>query len=130
LLASVLAASVDVRSSPRGEVRLEVQRIVQGKPVARRGRKARDLGAAYEAQTARLPRPRASRWNEVVTGEDVPGASHMGRNAGRIHGPYPRCWIQVVEAMSALKLNAYRLLLAVCALASSALVLEAGQRWK
>jgi hypothetical protein len=32
--------------------------------------------------------------------------------------------------MSALKLNAYRLLLAVCALASSALVLEAGQRWR
>ncbi len=32
--------------------------------------------------------------------------------------------------MGSFKLTAYRVLLAVCALASSALVLEAGQRWK
>jgi len=32
--------------------------------------------------------------------------------------------------MSMLKLHAYRVLFAVCALASSALVLEAGHRWK
>jgi hypothetical protein len=32
--------------------------------------------------------------------------------------------------MGTIKLHAYRIFFAVCALASSALVLEAGQRWK
>src|SRR5262245_29114738 len=109
------------RSSHRSE-------IVQGKPVARRGRKARDLSS----EAARPPRRSAvhPKW-ERENCEGDPGALHLGRHGARRHGPDARRWRSVVLAMKdIIKAGYFRLLLTVMALASSALVLEARQRWK
>ena len=63
--------------------------------------------------------------------EGDPGALHLGSHGARRHGPDRRRWRSVVLAMKdIIKAGYFRLLLTVMALASSALVLEAGQRWR
>ena len=66
---------------------------------------------------------------EICEGD--PGALHVGRHGARRHGPDRWRWRSVVLAMkNILKATYFRLLLTAMALASSALVLEAGQRWR
>ncbi len=100
------------------------QTTVQGKPVVRRGRKARDLGPI---ETARPPAggadPTGGRHSE---GE--PGALHHGGGAPRVGRHGPRGW-DPVGVMRTVKPHLYRLILVLSALASSGLVLEAGKRW-
>ena len=63
--------------------------------------------------------------------EGDPGALHVGRHGAWCHGPDRWRRRSVVLAMKdIIKAGYFRLLLTVMALASSALVLEAGQRWR
>ena len=71
----------------------------QGKPIARWGRKARDL-----SETAQLPDPvdlddHSTRWFR----EGEPGALHPGPVAPGDHGPVPGCRNQVVLTMDMVK---------------------------
>ncbi len=71
--------------------------IVQGKPVVRRGRKARDL----RHETARPPIP----WvpalpREGETREGEPGALHLGTHAAGVRGADGRCRDAVVVVMT------------------------------
>jgi hypothetical protein len=68
---------------------------------------------------------------ERENSEGDPGALHLGRHGAWRHGPDRWRWRSVVVAMKdIIKATYFRLLLTVMALASSALVLEAGQRWR
>ena len=100
---------------------------VQGKPVVRRGRKARDL----PRKTARLPGNDDLDRLKGVGCEGQPGAPHMGPGACGVDGSDDRRRTALVGLMTRmLKAQAFRVLLAIGALASSALVLEAGPRWQ
>jgi hypothetical protein len=62
--------------------------------------------------------------------EGEPGALHLGVDASGVNGIDRWCRDPVVLAMkNRFKAQGFRMLLALMTLASSALVLEAGQRW-
>jgi len=62
--------------------------------------------------------------------EADPGALHLCGGASRMYGPVAGRGNPVVVMMQTLKAQAFRLFIVVSMLASSALVLEAGQRWR
>jgi hypothetical protein len=65
-----------------------------------------------------------------VTSEGEPGALHLERRDPRGNGPLSRRLDALVDVMKNLvKAQAFRALVALTMLASSALILEAGQRW-
>jgi hypothetical protein len=101
--------------------------LYNGKPVARRGRKARDL-----SKTARLPAQECKvlsiRKGARCEGET--GTFDLGPDAPRGDGADHRRWDAVGLAMKVyVRGQSFRLILALLTLASSALVIEAGQRW-
>ena len=62
--------------------------------------------------------------------EGEPGALHLGAHASGIDGADNRSRNPVVLAMKTIfKAQAFRMILALMTLASSALVMEAGHRW-
>jgi hypothetical protein len=89
--------SVETEGDRRGRMFL-LRSIVQGKPVVRRGRKARDL---------HRDRPAADRIDVTRLKESITMKTNLAFFKGQ----------------------GFRILLALSALASSALVIEAGQRW-
>src|SRR5258705_3969609 len=93
----VRARTVLHRSS-RSDVR-STWTTVQGKPVARRGRKARDLPSGRPPGCRRPTQVRRpSRWCR----EGEPGALHRGPGASGDHGPYSWRGDEVVLAMNTL----------------------------
>jgi hypothetical protein len=64
------------------------EHLVQGKPVARRGRKARDL-PPEDRPVAEIQVKPPSRGE---TREGEPGALHLGRGDARLDGPDGRRW--------------------------------------
>jgi hypothetical protein len=83
-------------------------------------------------ETAQLPIGSAKQqpFQEREDREGEPGALHLGADASRIDGPHRWCWDSVVLAMkNVFKAQAFRMILALATLASSALVIEAGHRW-
>jgi hypothetical protein len=64
------------------------------------------------------------------TREGEPGALHLGVDAAGVDGVDHWCRDSVALAMkNVFKAQAFRIVMAPSALASSALVIEAGQRW-
>ena len=63
--------------------------------------------------------------------EGEPGALHLGRHAPGSNGPHHRRWdaVGLLVVKQAFKALWFRAILAMMWLASSALVVEAGQRW-
>jgi len=101
--------------------------IAQGKPAARRGRKARDL-----IETARPPVQERTDPSEGETNrEGEPGALHLGADAPGIDGPHRRRRdpVGLVTMKTIFRAQAIRGILALLMLASSALVIQAGHRW-
>ena len=99
-----------------------------GKPVVRRGRKARDLAAAPGGETARLP----CRWltsSRSSVGEGETGTLHIRNGGPGILGSGP--WRRHPLGMTVMNMRPMlcRALLALSTLASLALVLGAGHRW-
>jgi len=77
---------------------------VQGKPAARRGRKARDLGSSRDRPAAGTAAP----YNDEVSREGEPGALHNGDRApcDDCHEPGRR------DALVVMTMTMYRLVLA------------------
>ena len=62
--------------------------------------------------------------------EADPGTLHLRGGAARVHGPDGGRGNPVVVMKNIVKAQAFRFWIAVMMLASSAIVLEAGQRWR
>jgi hypothetical protein len=99
---------------------------VQGKPAARRGRKARDLLALADRPAAGIPSQRSPRWvvdanlarrTEAEAPQGDQGTHHGRQEAGGNH------------VNDLVRSQALRVLLALVSIGCSAIVLEAGRRW-
>jgi len=111
----------------RKDIRPSARTTVQGKPAARRGRKARDL-----IETARPPvQERTDPLEGETNREGEPGALHLGSHASCIDGPHRRRRdsVGLVTMKTIFKAQTIRVILALMTLASSALVIQAGHRW-
>ena len=79
---------------------------------------------------AQPPIHRTPQLRKGSSSEVDPGALHRRGGAARVHGADGRRRDSVVVMKGLIKAQAFRLIIAVMTLASSALVLEAGQRWR
>ena len=110
-------------------------RTVQGKPAVRRGRKAKGLLCQ---EIARLPMQESVAPEGRDPREVDPGALHHRHGSSGVDGAHtwrghPLVGVRIVRrsVMSGrITAHAVRLILALVTIASSALILEAGQRWR